>query len=309
MIEAIDQATLQFDRDRLTLLNAILGLVMFGVALDLRPADFRRVANNGRAAIGGLGCQFLLLPAITFALVSLFEPPPSVALGMFLVAACPGGTTSNFMTHLAGGHTALSVSLSAISTVAATVMTPANLAFWASLYPPTRQLLREVAVDPMALALVVATILGVPIVLGMVVAARWPALAMKLRRPLRWLSILIFFGFVLAALLANLEAFKSHVGQVAGLVFAHNSLALLIGYGVGWLLRLVERDRRALSIEVGIQNSALGLVLVFDFFDGLGGMTLIVAWWGVWHLVSGLGLALVWSRKPAWSERPTGGPS
>ena len=126
MIEGIDQATLQFDRGSLTLLNVILGLVMFGVALDLKPADFKRVLSTRRAALAGLGCQFVLLPAITFGLVLMLEPPPSVALGMFLIAACPGGTTSNFMTHLAGGNTALSVSLSAVSTVAATVMMPAG---------------------------------------------------------------------------------------------------------------------------------------------------------------------------------------
>ncbi|MEO1084447.1 MAG: bile acid:sodium symporter family protein, partial [Acidobacteriota bacterium] len=279
-----------------------LGLVMFGVALDLNPADFSRALRSGRPAVAGLACQFLLLPAATFGLVSWLQPPPSVALGMFLVAACPGGNTSNFMTHLAGGNTALSVSLSAISTVAATVMTPANLAFWASLYPPTRALLVDVALDPLRLALVVATILGLPVVLGMATAARFPTFARRLRRPLRTLSVLIFFGFVVAALLANWHIFREHVGQVAGLVLIHNTAALATGYGVGRLVGVGERDRRALSIEVGIQNSALGLVLIFDFFHGLGGMTLIAAWWGIWHLVSGLGLAAFWSRRPAAAE-------
>ncbi|MEM8996764.1 MAG: bile acid:sodium symporter family protein [Acidobacteriota bacterium] len=305
MIDPIDQVRLSFDQNQLALLNAILGLVMFGVALDLKLGDFRRALGSGRPAAAGLACQFLLLPAATFGLVSWLEPPPSVALGMFLVAACPGGNTSNFMTHLAGGNTALSVSLSAISTVAATVVTPANLAFWASLYPPTRALLVDVALDPVRLAVVVATILGLPVALGMVTAARLPAVARRLRRPLRALSVLIFFGFVVAALAANWHVFREHVGRVAGLVVLHNGAALLTGYGAGRLLGVGERDRRALSIEVGIQNTALGLVLIFDFFHGLGGMTLVAAWWGIWHLVSGLAVAAFWSRRPAASAEPT----
>ena len=293
----VDQLSLNFDGGRLLLLNGAIGLVMFGVALDMRVDDFRRVLVDKRPIFLGLGCQFVLLPAFTWMLVLLIEPPPSMALGMMLVASCPGGTLSNFLTHLANGNTALSVSLSAVSTLAATVMTPFNLAFWAGLYPPTARILRQVALDPMQLVGTVALILGLPIVLGMTVAARRPELADRLRRPMKIFSLLVFAGVVLGAIVANFEHFQRWIGAVAGLVLVHNATALGIGYGSAWLSGLRERDRRAVCIEVGIQNSALGLVLIFDYFGGLGGMALVAAWWGIWHILAGLSLGWWWSKR------------
>ncbi len=294
---AVDQLSLHFDSSRLLLLNGAIGLVMFGIALDMRVDDFRRVWVNKRPVAIGLGCQFVLLPAFTWVLVQLIEPPPSMALGMMLVASCPGGTLSNFLTHLAQGNTALSVSLSAVSTLAAVVMTPFNLALWAGLYPPTAQILRQVALDPAQLAATVGLILGLPIVLGMTVAARKPELAERLRGPLKKLSLLIFAGVVLGALAANLDHFQRWIGAVAGLVLIHNATALGIGYCSSWLAGLNERDRRAVSLEIGIQNSALGLILIFDYFNGLGGMALVAAWWGIWHILAGLSLGWWWSKR------------
>ena len=138
----VDEITLNFSPRGLAVLNAVLALVMFGVALDIRLADFRRVVAAGKPALLGLAAQFFLLPAFTFVLVLILDPIPSMALGMMLVAACPGGNISNFMTHLARGNTALSVTMSAASTAAATLMTPLNIAFWMShsstLHPSAR---------------------------------------------------------------------------------------------------------------------------------------------------------------------------
>lgn len=294
----LDTIALRFSPSGLLLLNAILALVMLGVALDLKPSDFRRMLTAGPAAALGLGAQFFVLPAITYGLVIWLDPQPSMALGMFLVAACPGGNISNVMTHLARGNTALSVSLSAVSTLAAMVMTPLNLAFWSNLYPPTRDLLRQVALDPLDMLLTVALLLAVPVSLGMGLAHRWPELARSARRPVRILSLGVFALFVVGALWVNLDYFLRFIGQVAGLVALHNALALLVGYTLARVARLRERDRRAVAIEVGIQNSGLGLILIFDFFGGLGGMAIVAAWWGVWHIVSGLTLAFWWSRHP-----------
>lgn len=297
-----DELVLVFEPGRLLILNLILGLILFGIALDLRLDDFRRVARAGRAAVVGLGAQLLLLPAFTFLLVLWLEPWPSVALGMLLVSSCPGGNTSNYMTHLAKGNTALSVSLSAVSTAAAMVVTPLNLAFWGSLHPSTAGLLRQVDLDPARMAVTVLLILGLPVALGMTLAARRPALARRLRRPLSLFSLLAFVAFVVLALAANLGPLRAHLASVAGLVALHNAVALALGYGAARAVGLAEADRRAVSIEVGIQNTALGLVLIFDFFDGLGGMALIAAWWGVWHLLSGLALAGFWARRPPASS-------
>lgn len=294
----IDEITLRFDVANLTLLNAILGLVMFGIALDLRFSDFRAVLESKRAAVLGLSAQFVLLPAVTFLLVRLLEPHPSMALGMFLVAACPGGNLSNFMAHLARGNTALSVSLSAVSTLAATVMTPLNLTVWASLYPPTAEILRRVSLDPLSIFITIAVVLGIPVTLGMTIAHRFPSFAARARRPMKFMSLVVFAGFVVIALWANFDHFLTYIGEVALLVILHNTLALTGGYGAARMAGLPEADRRAVAIEVGIQNSALGLLLIFDFFDGLGGMALVAAWWGIWHIVSGVTVAGFWSRRP-----------
>lgn len=293
----VDQIQLNFSDTSLTVLNVVIGCVMFGVALDMTVDDFRRARRSGRAVFVGLGAQFALLPALTFLLVTWLEPYPSMALGMILVASCPGGITSNFLTHLGLGDTALSVSLSAVSTLAAALMTPFNLAFWGGLHGPTAALLRHVDLNPLDLLRTIITILVIPVALGMWLAHCYPRWVAWARRPLRLLSVVVFVGFVVAALLANGEYFRRYIGLVVGWVFLQNAVALAGGYGLARLVRLPEAARRAVTFEIGIQNSALGLILVFGFFDGLGGMALVAAWWGVWHLISGLSLAAFWSRR------------
>ena len=294
---AIDAVRLNFNPQSLWALNVVIGLVMFGVALDLKPRDFRPVLLTPKPMLIGLLAQFVLLPAFTYLLVLAIRPAPSIALGMMLVAACPGGNVSNFLTHYARGNTALSVSMTAVSTAVAIVMTPLNLAFWASRYAPTAAILHAVALDPLDLLLAVALLLGVPMVAGMVIGHRFPAFVARVQRPVRAASLVIFGLFVVLALAANWRHFIDWVGVVAFVVFVHNGVALASGWGAARVAGLPERDRRAVAIEVGIQNSALGLILVFNFFGGLGGMAIVTAWWGVWHLVSGLTVASWWSRR------------
>ena len=297
-MEPIDQVALNFSESSLLMLNALIGLMMFGMALDLKVEDFKRIVRIPKAPAIGLGAQFILLPAFTFLLTLILDPAPSIALGMILVASCPGGNLSNIMTHLAGGNASLSVGMTAVSTAAAVVMTPLNLSIWGNLNPDTALILRQVSLSPVDLFLTIFVILGVPLVLGMVVARRFPALTDKIRSPFKVFSVVVFIGFVGVALAGNWENFLDYVGIVAFAVLIHNALALSLGYGSGRLARLDMRDTRAVSIEVGLQNSALGLVLVFDFFDGLGGMAIITAWWGIWHIVAGLSVAYFWSRRP-----------
>jgi len=281
----------------------MIGLVMFGVALDLKWADFKRVFVSSEGRFGnkgpliGLFAQFILLPAITFFLTLVIRPHPSMALGMMLVAACPGGNISNFMTHLAKGNTALSVSMTAVSTAAAIVMTPLNLSFWGHLNPDTVQILHEVNLDPLAVFKTILIILGIPLCLGMLLSYKLPKLAAKLKRPFRTGSIIFFLIFVAVAFSANLDHFVQCIGLVVLIVLLHNAMAISLGYGISRLARLPEKDVRAVSIEVGIQNAGLGLILVFQFFPGLGGMALIVAWWAIWHIISGLCMGFFWSRR------------
>ena len=296
-MNSIDQVQLNFNPASLITLNIVLALVMFGIALDLRLSAFQAVIKKPRAPIIGLLAQFVLLPAFTYLLVRLIEPHPSVALGMMLVAACPGGNLSNFFTHFSRGNTALSVSMTAVSSALAVFLTPLNLALWSSLYEPTASLLREVDLDGMDMFINVLLILGLPLVLGLIVSHRFSSLAILLKKPFRYISLTCFVLFVLAALAANWDNFLAHIHLVAGIVFVHNLVALLCGYGLAFLTRLPAFDRRAITVEVGIQNSGLGLTLIFNFFGGMGGMALIAAWWGIWHIISGLTLSTIWSRQ------------
>ena len=295
----LDQVDLNFNEATLTLLNILIGLIMFGVALDIRADDFRRVARDPRGPLIGLGAQFLLLPAFTFLLTRIIDPAPSLALGMILVASCPGGNFSNFLAHHAKANAALSVSMTAVSTALAIIMTPLNLAFWGGLDEGTSAILTSVDLDPIDMLVTILVILGLPLIVGMQVAARYPNLADRLRGPMKIFSLGAFGLFVVGALAANWQHFLDNVGAVAVAVFLHNGFAILIGYWVARGLRSPVYDARAIGIEVGIQNSALGLILVFSFFDGLGGMAIVAAWWGVWHLISGLTVSTWWSRRPA----------
>lgn len=293
----IDLVRLNFNPGSLWALNAIIGLVMFGVALDLKVADFKAVLTMPRPVIIGMVGQFVLLPAFTFLLVLVIRPAPSIALGMMLVAACPGGNISNFLTHFARGNTALSITMTALSTAVAIVMTPLNLSLWGGLNPETAKILKVVALDPLDMLLAVFLLLGLPMIVGMWAGHRFPNFVERAHKPVKIFSIAVFGVFVLGALAANWRYFLDYVGFVVIAVFLHNGLALTTGYFAAKFAGLPERDRRAVSIEVGIQNSALGLILIFNFFDGLGGMAIVTAWWGIWHIISGLTVSTLWSKR------------
>lgn len=298
-MKKLDQIQLNFDSDSLFLLNICLAIIMFGIALDIRKADFQNLRKNPRAALIGIIGQFVLLPLATFLFVYLFEPLPSIALGLILVGACPGGNISNFLSHYSKSNSALSVSLTGVSTLLSLLMTPLNFELYAYLYPPTRALLSEIYLDPASVIKTIFLIMGLPLLAGLLVQNRLPQLANRVAPPLKKLSILIFLAFVVIAFANNIELFIHYIDHVLLLVALHNGMALLLGFYLGRSTRLSIRDSRTLAIETGIQNSGLGLVLVFAFFSGLGGMALTTAWWGIWDIIAGLSIAAYWNRHPA----------
>lgn len=299
-----DPVSLHFDPASLVLLNAILALMMFGVSLSLRPADFKRVLVSPRAPFAGLFAQFLLLPAATCLATWALRIDPPLALGMILVAACPGGAFSNIMTWLARGNVPVSVSMTAVSSLAATVLTPFNFAFYGWLNPHTRDLLTRIAVDGVDILVLVLLVLALPILLGMGVGRVFPGLAARVEPPLRVAALLVFLAFVAIAFGNNFELFVERFDTFFWLVVAHNTMALALGAVMGRAMRLPTADRRAVTLEVGIQNSGLGLVILFTFMPSAGAMMLITAFWGVWHLVSGLTLASLWARIPIRDGAP-----
>jgi BASS family bile acid:Na+ symporter len=273
---------------------------MYGIALDLKPDHFKQILRSPKNIGIGLFSQLLLLPALTFLLIGILNPAPGFALGMILVAACPGGNISNFMTHLSGGNTALSVSLTAIVTLLAVIATPLNFTLWAGLYGKGNHLLQQFSISFWEMFKSICLLVVIPLSLGMLTQHYFPVFTSRVKQAIKYLSMLIFMVFILVALLSNFDSFLKVIGVIFILVLCHNALGLLGGYTMSRIFGLNEYDRRAITIETGIQNSGLGLILIFNFFGGLGGMAVIAAWWGIWHIISGLSLALLWSRK-----RPT----
>lgn len=288
---------MHFDPAALIVLNAILACMMFGVALSLKVEDFARILRDPRAPLVGLLAQFLLLPAATCLLTWVFDVEPELALGMILVAACPGGTFSNIMTWIGRANVAASVSMTAVSSLAATVLTPFNFAFYGWLNPQTRALVTEIALDPLNILMLVAAVLALPLVLGMLTARHAPGFAERAQKPLRLAALFVLLGFVAIAFAQNIEVFLANAERIVALVVGQNALALGLGAAAGYAVHLTRADRRAVTMEVGIQNSGLGLSILFTFFPQASGMILIAAFWGSWHLISGLTLALLWSRS------------
>ena len=295
--DALDSTTLKFDKDNLLIMNLSLGFIMFGVALQLSIKDFLLVFKAPRSVLVGFLSQFIALPFLTFLLVLVFKPLPSVALGMMVVAACPGGNISNFMTSLAKGNTALSVCMTAIASVVAVFMTPLNISFWGGMYGPTSEILHAVHLDFFEMLKIVGMILIIPLILGMTIRAYRSKLADILQPITHYGSLLIFLAIVILAFKANLDLFVSYIHLIVFIVFAHNAVGILTGWSLARLFRLPKADSKTLAIETGIQNSGLGLGLIFTFFNGMGGMALVAGWWGIWHIISGLSVAYFFKNR------------
>ncbi len=304
----VDEIRLNFNPASLAVLNAVLAFLMFGIALDTRIDDFKRVARMPLAFAVGVGAQFVVLPAITYGLTLLLGVAPSIALGMILVACCPPGNISNILTHRANGNVALSVSMTAVSNAIAIVAMPLNFAFWGGLHPTASALMRSIALDPLEMGLHIVIIIGLPFALGIWCANRFPHWTARFKKPMRILSFVTLIVFILGAIAGNWRYFLDYVGLVILAVVLHDALAFATGWACARAFGLVDYDRRALAIEVGIRNAGLGLVLIFSFFGGLGGMAVVAGVWGFWDIIAGLALASWWARKPLQGGMPAATP-
>ena len=293
----IDDIKINFDTEGLWILNIALAIIMFGVALSIKIDDFKLLIKKHKILLVGVFSQFFLLPLLTFAAISIIKPHPSFALGMMMIAACPGGNVSNFFSKMAKGNAALSVSLTAFATVICLIMTPFNLQFYGGLYEPTNEILKTVELNPMELFKLILLILGIPIILGMLVNHFYEHIAKKIEIVLKPFSMIIFLALITIAFYENIEIFLDYIHLVAALVIFHNIGAFLIGFFSAKGFGLKKREQKTISIETGIQNGGLGLMLIFQFFDGLGGMALLAAFWGIWDIFSGMILGMYWGRK------------
>lgn len=293
----IDNIKINFDTELLWVLNIALAIIMFGVSLSITVSDFKRLLKHPKIVFIGIVSQFILFPLLSFLLVIILKPHPSFALGMLLVAACPGGNISNFYSKMANGNAALSISLTAFATLVSIVMTPLNLSFWASMYSPTHQILKQVALNPFELIKLVVLILAIPLVLGILVNHYKPKIATQINKFIKPFSVLFLIVLIGVALFDNRTIFKNYIHLVLFLVLLQNIAGFVLGYITARVNKLNKKDTKTITIETGIQNSGLGLLLVFTFFNGLGGLALIVAFWGVWDMISGIILATYWNRK------------
>ena len=277
---------IEFSKDSLIVLNLAIAFIMFGVALGIKKSEFLEIRNNPKSIIAGAISQFIFLPLFTFLLILIVNPLPELALGMLLVAASPGGNVSNFYSQQSNGNVALSVSLTAIATITAVFMTPFNFEFYGGLYMDKKDV-QQITIEFIPMFITVFTILIVPLFSGLVVVTKFPVFTKKIIKPIRYISFAILMIFMIVAFSKNLDVFTTYYKYILVLVFLHNGLSFLIGYSTGKLAQLPMKDVRTITIETGIQNSGLSLVLIFTLFNGNGGMALLAAWWGIWHIISG----------------------
>jgi BASS family bile acid:Na+ symporter len=281
------------------LLSAVLATMVFAVALELRTEDFARVFRTPRAVVAGLVPQFVLLPVGTWLATLALDLPPNIEAAMILVACCPGGSLSNVVTHFGRGNTALSVSISAVAALMALLLTPLNFTWMVSTNPATAGWLRTLDIDASAIWWSLLALLAVPMVLGLMVTRRLPVLAERIRKPLANFSLLALLAFIVLGLVKERHLLTAQLLPQLMVVVLHNAA----GLGLGWLaasaFRVAERDRRAITIEGGMQNSGLALGIIAVQFNADLGMVIIASLWGMWHIVSGMSLATLWRRKDA----------
>ncbi|MCZ2099942.1 MAG: bile acid:sodium symporter family protein [Chitinophagales bacterium] len=297
-MQGLEQIQINFSDDNIFILNICLGFLMFGIALDMKKSDFGYLLEAPKSLLTGMVSQLILLPIMTIGLIWLIRPEYSLALGMALIASCPGGNVSNYAVHLSKANTALSILLTSISTLACVVTTPLIFKLIQKILPTSTVENYIFDISFADMATVIFQLIIVPLIIGFSLNHYFPKWTEKIKTTVKRLSFIIFIGFVIVAVINNLDNLFNYLHIVFFLVILHNSLALTTGYW--WskkVIGLSVYDSRAISIETGIQNSGLALILIFNFFDGNGGMALIAAWWSIWHLISAGGIALWWRSQ------------
>ncbi len=295
--DIIDGVKLNWNPNTTIALNFAIAFIMFGVSLGLNKDSFFELIKKPKPAITGIIAQFILLPFFTFLLVWIANPLPGLALGMILVAACPGGNISNFFSSVGNGNVALSISLTLAASFLAVVFTPVNFKFWGSLLGNTEEIMETVNISFLQMAQLVLFTIALPLVIGIGFKEKLPTLTKKIINPVKYLSFLILIAIIVLAFSSNYELFLAYYHYIIALVLIHNALALAVGYFFSRLMKISVKDTRTVTIETGIQNSALGLLIIFSFFNGQGGMALITAWWGIWHIISGFILSQYFAFK------------
>ena len=270
-----------------SLINPLLGVIMFGMGLTLKAEDFRIVFMRPRDIIIGCLAQFIVMPLLAFLLTKVFALEPALAVGVILVGCCPGGTASNLITYLSKGDLALSVGMTATSTLLAPVLTPLLVWLLAG---------ETVDVNVLGMLLSILWVVILPIALGLIVKRLWPRVTERATAYLPALSSLAISLIVLIVIAANAHKLLSGGLIIVLVVVLHNVCGLGIGYLIGALLKLSPAKRRAISVEVGMQNSGLASSLATLHFAAYPMATIPGAVFSVWHNISGAIVARLYSH-------------
>ncbi len=302
MNTAVDSIHIHFSTNNLYVLNACLALLMFSIALEIKTSNFKTLFQQPKAVMVGMISQLIIAPLLTLVLVYIFNPAPSVALGMIAISACPGGNNSIFCTHLAKGNTALSVTTTTISVLASTITLPLYLVFGTQITHINKNMPGVIALNFGDVFSIIFWLIIVPLCFGMYVGSLETPFVQRMVKPFKIIAQLLFFSLIIGGVASNFENIKNYLQYVFGIVAVLNLMMLASGYFFAKLNKLPEADARALSFETGIHNVTIALIIIFNFFNGLGGMALIAAWYGIWDLLTGFILATFWQKKTSFCK-------
>lgn len=266
-------------------ISLLLGIIMFGMGLTLTTDDFKRVVKAPKSVLFGVVVQYTIMPAIAFGLATVFKLPPEIAVGVILVGCCPGGTASNVMTYLAKGNTALSITITAISTLLAPILTPSLTLLLASKWLP---------VSMSAMFMSIVQVILIPIALGFILRLLFAKQVDKVTSVLPLVSVIGIVAVAAAVVSVNTENIATTGLLIFTIVILHNVLGLLIGFTIAKVLKLTYEDQKAISIEVGMQNSGLGSTLAIAHFEPIAAVPSAI--FSVWHNISGPLLATWWGK-------------
>lgn len=295
-MDDIKQIALDFDPRIGLLVGIMVGFLVFAVSLDLTWKELLRVVKRPKSPTIGLVAQFGILPAIAFIAGVYLNDSPSIALGLLLVTCCPGGALSNYLTGIAKGDVATSISMTTVSTLFSIVLTPVLFAFWASLNPSAFALLQNIEMDPQQVFMTLLIMLVIPVTAGMLLRAQRPMIADRIYRVVRLIAGIVFAIIVAIIIGSNFKSLAL-IAQAALLpVLFTFVIAVGLGWGMGRIAGLIPEERRAVAIEVAFQNVALAIGLGITFFPSIGSITAVAILWGIVHLILGSGLAFAWNR-------------
>jgi BASS family bile acid:Na+ symporter len=266
----------------------MLGIIMFGMGMTMTVDDFKGVLHSPKAVVIGVVAQFMVMPGLAYLLCQLFQLPPAIAIGVILVGCCPGGTASNVITYMAKGNTALSVACTSVSTILAPVLTPAIFYLLASQW---------IEINAMSMLGSILQVVLFPIILGLIVRSVLKQKVETYIQVMPLISVLAIVAIV-AAIIAGSKAQILESGLlILAVVALHNGLGYLLGFGASRLFKLPYADSKAIAIEVGMQNSGLGVALAAVHFSASPITAVPSAIFSLWHNISGPALATYWASK------------